>query len=146
MSERSGRHDDGKDWASKECGHRARPRMCGAGIWLKDGRIIGDGVWMGTFTISIASEEEGSRRRSGMGNFISGSIDSVASKGSEEQAGTDVRDADGSGHCHRTDGVAFRRAVDGRKCGDTAGSWRKFTKGVQYDSGLDLQGSDPRST
>ena len=59
---------------------------------------------------------------------MSGSIDRVASNRSEEIAGTGVTsvlgDADGPGHCHRADGVALRRAGDGRRWGDTTGSCR----------------------
>lgn len=89
---------------------------------------MGTGSCRGTFEISMSSDVIGAGRRCGMGKFMSGSIDKVASKGSEEMRVTDVTSvregADGSGHCQRADGVALRRAGDGRRWGDTAGSWR----------------------
>ncbi len=58
----------------------------------------------------MGSDDGRTGPRLGMGNFMSGSIDRVASKRSEEIAGTGVTSVqsgtDGSGHCHRADGVA----------------------------------------
>jgi hypothetical protein len=39
------------------------------------------------------------------------------------------------------DGVALRRAGAGRKCTETAGSFRNWTRGAQNDSGLERHGS-----
>jgi hypothetical protein len=126
ISAKAGLHDIGNDCASRECGQRATPRMWDAGVWLNGGSTTSGGLYNGTLSHTMVSEEGRSGLIVGMEKWIGGSIDKGASKGSEVPVGTDVGTAAGntdiSGHCHRADGVARRRAVEGRRMGDTAGS------------------------
>jgi hypothetical protein len=79
-----------------------------------------------------------------------GNIERAASSGSEVQEGMDVvgwpSTANLSGQGHGSDGEARRRAIEGQRWGKTSGSSRNLTNGVQDDSALDFQGSEPRST